>query len=599
MVTVTPKASGRRWNGFAKGQNKMTQKSLSDQFFDIAAIQSEKPFLYEKRHGVWQGQTYGDVANSVLRAAGMLRMLGVNKGDRVVIGAENGINWAVADLAIMTLGALVVPSYSTNTMDDHLHVLTDSGAVLAITSSGALAEKMAEAAEKATTCKTLICFEDIALKTPTSTLTVTSWDKALDKVDISISGDVRETLDPDDLSCLIYTSGTGGLPKGVMLTHRSISTNVEDVRQMLERADLVKGQRFLSLLPLSHSYEHTGGLHLPVRMGAEIWYCESVDQVSSNLQEAKPTLMIAVPRLYEVLYDRIERGLKAKGGLSEKLFRKAVALGLKKLDGGRLSLAEKITDRILERLVRAKVRQRLGGRLRYFCSGGAPLNPDIGRFFLAIGVGILQGYGQTEASPVISLNPPDDIRIATVGIPMSSVDLMLDDDGQILVRGDMVMKGYWNKPDETAETIQDGWLHTGDIGQIDDDGYLMITGRKKEIIVNSGGDNIAPARLEAMLCIHADIEQAMLTGDKRPWLAAVIVPSSEINGLPKAEQHKRLKLACDSINANLSKLEKIRRFVIADEPFTIDNGEMTPTLKVRRHVVMKRYAKTLDELYKS
>ena len=577
----------------------MTLKSLSDQFFDIAASQSEKPFLYEKKHGVWQGQTYGEVAISVLRAAGMLRMLGVNKGDRVVIGAENGINWAVADLAIMTLGALVVPSYSTNTMDDHLHVLTDSGAVLAITSTGALAEKMAEAAEKAKTCKTLICFEDIALKTPTRTLMVTSWDKALEKVDISISGEVRETLDPDDLSCLIYTSGTGGLPKGVMLTHRSISTNVEDVRQMLERADLVKGQRFLSLLPLSHSYEHTGGLHLPVRMGAEIWYCESVDQVSSNLQEAKPTLMIAVPRLYEVLYDRIERGLKAKGGLSEKLFRKAVALGLKKLDGGRLTLTEKIADRILERLVRAKVRQRLGGRLRYFCSGGAPLNPDIGRFFLAIGVGILQGYGQTEASPVISLNPPDDIRISTVGIPVSSVDLMLDDDGQILIRGDMVMKGYWNKPDETAETIQDGWLHTGDIGQIDDDGYLMITGRKKEIIVNSGGDNIAPARLEAMLCIHADIEQAMLTGDKRPWLAAVIVPSSEINALPKAEQHKRLKMACDSINANLSKLEKIRRFIIADEPFTIDNGEMTPTLKVRRHVVMKRYAKTLDELYKS
>ena len=577
----------------------MTLKSLSDQFFDIAASQSEKPFLYEKKHGVWQGQTYGEVANSVLRAAGMLRMLGVNKGDRVVIGAENGIKWAVADLAIMTLGALVVPSYSTNTMDDHLHVLTDSGAVLAITSTGALAEKMAEAAEKAKTCKILICFEDIALKTPARTLMVTSWDKALEKVDISISGDVRETLDPDDLSCLIYTSGTGGLPKGVMLTHRSISTNVEDVRQMLERADLVKGQRFLSLLPLSHSYEHAGGLHLEVRMGAEIWYCESVDQVSSNLQEAKPTLMIAVPRLYEVLYDRIERGLKAKGGLSEKLFRKAVALGLKKLDGGGLSLAEKIADRILERLVRAKVRQRLGGRLRYFCSGGAPLNPDIGRFFLAIGVGILQGYGQTEASPVISLNPPDDIRIATVGIPMSSIDLMLDDDGQILVRGDMVMKGYWNKPDETAETIQDGWLHTGDIGQIDDDGYLMITGRKKEIIVNSGGDNIAPARLEAMLCIHGDIEQAMLTGDKRPWLAAVIVPSSEINALPKTEQHKRLKMACDSINANLSKLEKIRQFVIADEPFSIDNGEMTPTLKVRRHVVMKRYAKTLDELYQS
>lgn len=577
----------------------MSAVILSDQFFDIAAAQSAKPFLYEKVGGVWQGRTYGEVANDVLRAASMLRALGVNKGDRVVIGSENCMNWSIADLAIMTLGALVVPSYSTNTIADHLHVINDSGAVLAITSVGELAEKMAAACEKSKACKTLVCFDDPALKANLKSITVKSWNKEMAQVDLPHLDDIRGKLDPDDVSCLIYTSGTGGQPKGVMLTHRSISANVEGVRQMLERADLVKDQRFLSLLPLSHSYEHTGGLHLPVRMGAEIWYCESVDQVSSNLQEAQPTLMIAVPRLYEVLYDRIERGLKAKGGLSETLFRKAVALGLKKLDGKRLSLTEKLMDRVLERLVRAKVRQRLGGRLRYFCSGGAPLNPDIGRFFLAIGVGILQGYGQTEASPVISLNPPDDIRISTVGIPVPGVDLIFDDDGQILVRGDMVMQGYWGAADATADAIQDGWLQTGDIGEMDADGYLKITGRKKEIIVNSGGDNIAPARVEALLSIHPNIEQAMLTGDKRPWLAAVIVPSAEMRGLPKAEQQKRLKAACDDINANLSQLEKIRRFIIADEPFSIENGEMTPTLKVRRHVVMKRYGKTLDALYKS
>ncbi|MGB1963742.1 MAG: AMP-dependent synthetase/ligase [Candidatus Puniceispirillales bacterium] len=600
MVTAMLKASGTRLKGIvSRWIFDMSTESLSDQFFDMAASHSKKPFLYEKKDGVWQGSTYGEVANRVLRAAACLKNLGVKKGDRVVIGSENCVNWAIADLAIMTLGALVVPSYSTNTMEDHLHVINDSGAVLAITSSGDLAIKMAQAADKAKACQTLICFGDQELGLKTKTIAVKNWNKELAQVELSLLENIREKINPDDLSCFIYTSGTGGLPKGVMLTHRSIAANVEGVRQMLERANLIKDQRFLSLLPLSHSYEHTGGLHLPISMGAEIWYCESVDQVSSNLQEARPTLMIAVPRLYEVLYDRIERGLKAKGGLSEKLFRKAVALGLKKLDGERLSLTEKVMDRLLEKLVRAKVRQRLGGRLRYFCSGGAPLNPDIGRFFLAIGVGILQGYGQTEASPVISLNPPEDIRISTVGVPVPGVELILDDDGQILVRGDMVMQGYWNKQEETRETIQDGWLHTGDIGQIDDDGYLMITGRKKEIIVNSGGDNIAPARVEALLCMHPDIEQSMITGDKRPWLAAVIVPSADISALPKADQQKRLKAACDGINANLSQLEKVRRFVIADDAFTIENGEMTPTLKVRRHMVMKRYSDALNALYKS
>jgi len=571
---------------------------LSDQFFDIAARYPARPCLYEKTNGIWQGLTYAEAASQVLRAAAFLKSQGVAKGDRVVIASENRIDWAIADLAIMTLGALVVPSYNTNTSEDHHHVLADSGAVLAITSSGTLAENLAAAAEKSSACQTLVLFDRYDLQTPIKRLKQTGWQDGLASAEHDATGDgIRANLNPDDLACLIYTSGTGGLPKGVMLSHGSISANIKGVKKMLSKVRLDDQQRFLSLLPLSHSYEHTGGLHLPIRMASEIWYCESVEQVAKNLQEAKPTLMIAVPRLYEVLHDRIENGLKAKGGLSEKLFRKAVALGLKKLDGERLSFIEALWDRLLERLVRAKVRRRLGGRLQYFCSGGAPLNPDIGRFFLAIGVGILQGYGQTEASPVISVNPPGDIRISTVGTAVPGVEIKIDLTGEILVRGDMMMQGYWNNPAATDEAIHDGWLHTGDLGSISDDGFLSITGRKKEIIVNSGGDNIAPARIEAMITMQADIEQVMITGDQRPWLAAVIVPSHEVRQRPKPEQEKAIKTALDAVNANLSMLEKVRRFVLADEPFSIENSEMTPTLKVRRHIVSARYQDALDKLY--
>jgi len=571
---------------------------LSDQFFEVASNYPKNPCLYEKSNGIWHGLTYAEAAHQVLLAANFLKSQGVNKGDRVVIASENRIDWAIADLAIMTLGALVVPSYSTNTSEDHHHVLTDSGAVLAITSSGELSESLAAAAERSLACQTLVLFDRYDIQTQKKRLKLVNWHDGLAAAkDIAEIEDVRAKLDPNDLACLIYTSGTGGLPKGVMLSHGSISANVKGVKHMLSEVNLDYQQRFLSLLPLSHSYEHTGGLHLPIRMASEIWYCESVDQVSTNLQEAKPTLMIAVPRLYEVLHDRIENGLKAKGGLSEKLFRKAVALGLKKLEGEKLSFSEAIWDRVLERLVRAKVRRRLGGRLQYFCSGGAPLNPEIGKFFLAIGVGILQGYGQTEASPVISLNPPKDIRISSVGKAVPGVELKIDPEGEILVRGDLMMQGYWNNPAATGEAIRDGWLHTGDLGHLSDDGFLSITGRKKEIIVNSGGDNIAPARIEAMLTMQGNIDQAMISGDKRPWLAAVVVPSQEVRKLPRPEQEKFIKVALEKVNENLSMLEKVRRFVLADEPFSIENSEMTPTLKIRRHIVLARYQDELDKLY--
>ena len=573
--------------------------TLSAQFFAAAKRHPRRVFLREKVGGVWQGLTYGEAREAVLRGAHFLAAQGVEKGDRVFISAPNCTAWAIADLAIMSLGALVVPSYTTSTFDEHCHVLKDSGAVLALTSSGKfggqLAEVVARAAEAVPTCRGLVLFDDAVLDVELKRLKPLYWQAGLDTAEAT---EPNTNIASTDLACLIYTSGTGGAPKGVMLTHHAICHNVESVGAMLGASITARPQRFLSLLPLAHAYEHTGGLHLPIFLGAEIWYCEGVESIASNLLEAKPTLMIAVPRLYEVLHERIERGIEAKGGISAKFFRQAVQLGMQRLDGVGLSWREWLWDRVLEILVRRKLRRRLGGRLSYFCSGGAPLNPDIGRFFLSLGVGILQGYGQTEAAPVISLNPPDAIRIASVGHILPNLQAKIADDGEVLVRGDSVMAGYWNNPLATAEVLKGGWLHTGDIGALDGAGYLSITGRKKEIIINSGGDNIAPARIEAMLSAHPDIAQVILVGDRRPFLGAVVVVADDLRTASKTTQGAHIKAVLNAINADLSTPEKIRRFVIADAPFSVENGEMTPTLKLRRHIIAAHYAKAIDALYK-
>ena len=568
--------------------------TLSAQFFAAAERHPRRAFLREKRGGVWQGLNYGEAREAVLRGAHFLAAQGVKKGDRVFISAPNSTAWALADLAIMTLGALVVPSYTTSTFDEHCHVLQDSGAVLAITSSGQLAEVVARAAEATPTCRGLVLFDDDALNVKLKRLQPLYWQAGLDAAEAT---EPNTNIASTDLACLIYTSGTGGAPKGVMLTHHAIRHNVESVGAILGASITARPQRFLSLLPLAHAYEHTGGLHLPIFLGAEIWYCEGVESIASNLTEAKPTLMIAVPRLYEVLHERIERGVNAKTGISAKLFRQAVKLGMQRLDGARLSWRQLLWDAVLEILVRRKLRRRLGGRLNYFCSGGAPLNPDIGRFFLSLGVGILQGYGQTEAAPVISLNPPDAIRIASVGHILPNLQVKIADDGEILVRGDSVMAGYWNNPLATAEVLKGGWLHTGDVGALDGAGYLTITGRKKEIIINSGGDNIAPARIEALLSAHPDISQVILVGDKRPFLGAVVVVADDLRTASKTAQGARIKAVLNAVNATLSTPEKIRRFVLADAPFSVENGEMTPTLKLRRHIIAAHYAEAIDALY--
>jgi long-chain acyl-CoA synthetase len=353
-------------------------------------------------------------------------------------------------------------------------------------------------------------------------------------------------------------------------------------------------------------------MFFPISIGAEIYFAEGADTLAANLIEVRPTIMTAVPRLYETMHQRLSRNIERESGLKRRLFEKAVAIGRKRLGDEPMSLGERVLDPVLDRLVRAKVRARFGGRLKAMISGGAPLNPAIGSFFLSLGVRLLQGYGQTEAAPVICCNSPTRVRIETVGPALDGVEVRIAEDGEVLVRGDNVMKGYWNDPEATARALTDGWLHTGDIGRLDPDGYLRITDRKRDFIKNSGGDMISPARVEGELTLAPEIAQAMVIGDRRPYLAAIVVPDPDWAAkyaaargvaceLPTlagdSEFHKAVSEAVTRVNETLPQTERVRRFVIAGEAFSIANGQMTPTMKVRRHAVRDAYGPALDSLY--
>ena len=600
--------------GNEDAMTKQTQNLVS-LFFDQALQKVDAPFLWRKRDGAWQSVSWSEAANQIGSLADALQKLGIQPGDRVGLVSESRPEWPIADIAIMAAGGISVPAYITNGIADHRHVLEDSGASAVIISTAALAEKVLPAAQQAGGVKFAITMEaiddDKTAELPThlwDTVIAESQDNATQTLEAAVPGIAR-----DATACLIYTSGTGGTPKGVMLSHVAILSNCTGSTEMLKEMGL-GDEVFLSFLPLSHSYEHTAGQFFPIMLGAQIYYAEGIDKLAQNMGEVHPTLMTAVPRLYEVMHDRIRRGVKQAGGLSEKLFEKTVALGRKHYENnGRLGPVDGLQNVALTKLVRSKVQQRFGGRLKALVSGGAPLNYDIGIFFTALGVRLLQGYGQTESAPVISCNPPSHNRIETVGQVMAGVECKIADDGEIIVRGELVMQGYWNNPDATAEAIKDGWLHTGDIGEFDPDGHLRITDRKKDIIVNSGGDNIAPQRIEGMLTAQAEIGQAMVYGDKRPNLVALIIPDADFVASWATEQgldstaldavidHPNFKSvmseAVDRVNGDLSVIERVRRFTLAAEAFTIDNAMMTPTLKIRRHVIREKYGETLEALY--
>ncbi|MGH7039634.1 MAG: AMP-dependent synthetase/ligase [Stellaceae bacterium] len=570
-------------------------RSLPAMFFAQAQRRANKPFLWQKTTGRYRPMTWRETADAVRRLAAGLLSLGIARGERIALIAENRPEWVVADLAIMSVGAVTVPAYTSNGVEDHRHLFADSAAAAAIVSKPALSARVLAAANQVAAMRSVIAIEEPAGQA--SSVDLHSWDEILARGAESgedIANRVA-ALEPDDTACLIYTSGTGGTPKGVMTTHRNILANCRGAFRVLDILGLGE-EVFLSFLPLSHSYEHTAGLMFPISIGAQIYFAEGAETLAANMPEARPTIMTAVPRLYEVLHQRVRHAVARESRVKRRLFEQAVAIGQKRIAGERLNARERALDPLLDRLVRAKMRRRFGGRLKAMISGGAPLNPDIGLFFLALGVTLLQGYGQTEAAPVIACNPPGRVKIDTVGPPFDGVAVRLAEDGELLVQGDNVMKGYWNDPEGTARALAGGWLHTGDVGLIDADGYIRITERKRDFIKNSGGEMIAPARVEGYLTLEPEIAQVMVSGDRRPYLVAVIVPDPEL-ATDGVDPQKAVAAAVARVNHALAPAERVRRFVIAAEPFTIANGQLTPTLKIRRHAIRETYGAMLDRLY--
>jgi len=573
----------------------------------------DKPYLWRKIDGDYVSLSWREVHNKVCKLSLLLNDFGILKGDRVIIVSENRPEWQIADLAIMAIGAITVPAYITNTTADHEYIIKHSGARAIIVSNDNLLEKVLPAVANATQCKSVIKIDEGNINNDTS-VAIFSWSKLLQEkkgqsFDLKVAS---EKHNRNDTACIIYTSGTGGNPKGVMLSHRAMLTNCKGADILIkEITTTLEEIRFLSWLPLSHSYEHTLQFYF-IGLGAQIYYAEGIDKLVANMGEAKPHLMTAVPRFYDSLHTRISQGLKKQSKISQIFFSETIRLGKKIYYGKNLSAFESLKNSILNIIVRKKVKKRFGGHLQALVSGGSALNFEVGLYLTALGLPLLQGYGQTETGPVVSANPPSKIKLDTVGIPLEGVNVNIANDGEILVSGENLMNGYWNDPQATSATIKNGWVHTGDIGEIDNDGYLKITDRKKDIIVNAGGDNISPSRIEEKLNIEPEIAQSMIYGDYKNYLVAIIVPDNAFSkqwldknnkSLALTELYKDkifyniIKEVVDKVNKKLSIIEQVRKFIIIDHEFTIENEMMTPTLKVRRFIVKKKYKKRLEELY--
>ncbi|MEM6828672.1 MAG: long-chain fatty acid--CoA ligase [Pseudomonadota bacterium] len=589
-------------------------QNLVELFLTRAEAKSDVPFLGQKLDGEWSTISWAEAADQVCLMAEALRAIGLHEGDRVALVSENRPEWCIADIAIMAAGCISVPTYITNTERDHAHILDNSGARAVIVSTEKLLGPVVGAIGRTGIVDHVIGIEDLKRQQSPgfayhSWNTMVEGDAAAARTAVAarIAGIART-----DTACLIYTSGTGGAPRGVMQHHGAILCNVAGAAEVLLNDFGVENERFLSFLPLSHAYEHTGGLYLPIAVEAEIYYSEGLEKLASNIEETQPTIMVVVPRLFEVLRTRIMKQIEKQGKVANFLLGSAIKIADKSREG-KTRKRDKPMDLVIEKALRPKIRAKFGGRIKAMVSGGAPLNPDVGNFFEAMGLTMLQGYGQTESGPVISCNRPAvGLKMDTVGPPLRGVEIKIADDGEILCRGELVMHGYWRNDAETARTIKDGWLHTGDIGHLDHKGRIVITDRKKDMIVNDKGDNVAPQKIEGMLTLQPEIAQAMVSGDKRPYVVGLIVPDAEwalewarannqkfdLKALQDwPEFRKAVRAAVDRTNKDLSVIEKVRKFEFADEAFAIENEEMTPSMKIRRHKIRDRYQERIDAMY--
>jgi long-chain acyl-CoA synthetase len=588
--------------------------NLVQMFFARAKEKGDAPFLWHKAGGKWVPTSWAETARQVASLSAALQGLGLKRGDRVMLVSENRPEFLISDFAIMAAGCITVPTYTTNTERDHQHILDNSGACATIVATERLSKTLLPAVLRATSGNHIVIgIDEFKSGGQSGGFAFHQW-RDLIAANPADTGKAMAaaTFRREELACLIYTSGTGGSPRGVMQHHGAILHNVEGCCSLISEDFGWDDEVFLSFLPLSHAYEHTGGQHFPIGLGAQIYYSEGLEKLASNIEEVRPTIMVVVPRLFEVLRTRITKNVEKQGKFANYLLDRAVSIGLKKA-AGRRPITDIPMDLFLGRTLRPKLARKFGGRIKAMVSGGAPLNPEVGTFFESLGLTFLQGYGQTESAPVISCNRPKaGLKMDTVGPPLEGVEVRIAEDGEILVRGELVMHGYWRNEDETARVLKDGWLHTGDIGLIDEKGRIQITDRKKDIIVNDKGDNVAPQKIEGMLTLQPEIVQAMIYGDKKPYMTAVLVPDPEwtqewcarngtkcdFKALAHDPEYKAaLGAAVERVNKDISVIERLRKFILADEPFTIENEQLTPSLKIRRHILRHVYSERLNALY--
>ena len=511
----------------------------------------------------------------------------LNKGERCLLVSENRPEWLISDIAIMLAGGITVPSYITYTEKDYEFIIDDCEPTIIIVSNQILFNKLKDVIPKKKFIKKIVLFDEIK-KNILSDQIIELKNILSSTLNFDENNPIID-LNRKDPACIIYTSGTGGNPKGVVLSHGGILSNCEGAINLIKPI-LSNKTRFLTWLPLSHSYEHTVQF-VQISVGAKIYYAEGIDKLLKNMSECKPEIMTAVPRFYQNLYQKINSNFKKQTGFKKKIINATINLGNKKLNKDKLNFLQYLTNQICEILVRKKIKKQFGGSLKAFVSGGGALDQTIGRFLNSVGLPTLQGYGLTEASPVVSCNPLDNIKVDTVGLPFPGNEVKLEKDGEILVKGENLMIGYWNQPEETKKVIRDGWLYTGDIGEFKS-GYLKITDRKKDIIVNAGGDNISPLKVENLMTNQYEIEQCLVYGDGKNYLVGLVVPSDEF-----INEEDKIKKKVEEINKELSVIEKIKNIIVVKEKFSIENRMLTPTLKLKRFKIIEKYKKQLENLY--
>lgn len=595
----------------------MEYKSIPHILLTSVEKYSSKPAMKYKEEGIYRDISYLELLEKIKNFSGGLASIGIKKDNKVSILSENRPEWAISDYAILSLGAITVPVYPSLTPVQIDYILRNSESKILIISTDELYERVSEIVKNIPMIENIVMFEGYEKYQDKKILSLQELYNKGEEYNKSNPGQfekIVEQIEPSNLASIIYTSGTTGEPKGVMLTHNNFISNILSSISVLPISD---EDTFLSFLPLCHVFERMAGHFLPITVGSTIAYAEGIDKVAENMQEIHPTVMTSVPRLYEKMYAKVKEAVELGSPIKRKLFNWSFSVGeeyQKKKKSNQLNFGTKFKFNFANKLVFSKLKNRVGDRIRFFVSGGAPLPGEIGEFFEKAGILILEGYGLTETSPVISVNREEKYKFGTVGLPIPGVDVKIADDGEILTKGPHVMLGYYKNREETERTIDsEGWFHTGDIGEIDEDGFLKITDRKKNLIVTSLGKNVAPQPIENLLVTNKYIEQIMLIGDKRKFISALIVPNFEnINrytkeiGLAYAnntelvnapEVYKLIENEIESISTDLANFEKVKKFTLLDRELTIDNGELTPTLKIKRNVVEKKFKDLIDKMY--